>query len=47
MVSEKRGLDKEAIEANQKLVQLGKAEAVNYFRLGVFVREAQRCGSRH
>jgi tetratricopeptide (TPR) repeat protein len=35
LVAEKLDLDKEAIEAHEKLIALGKGEALNYFHLGV------------
>jgi tetratricopeptide (TPR) repeat protein len=35
MVCERLDLDKDAIEANEKVVALGKALATNYFRLGI------------
>jgi superkiller protein 3 len=35
IVCERLELDKEAIEANEKVVALGKALATNYFRLGI------------
>jgi tetratricopeptide (TPR) repeat protein len=35
VVSEKLELDKEAMEAHEKVIGLGKAGALNYFRLGI------------
>jgi len=35
VVCEKLELDKEAIQANEKVVALGKAQSMNYFRLGM------------
>jgi tetratricopeptide (TPR) repeat protein len=35
LVAEKLELDSEAIEAHEKLIALGKGQAVNYFHIGV------------
>ena len=35
LVAENLELDKEAIEAHEKLIALGKGQALNYFHLGV------------
>lgn len=35
VVCEKLELDKEAIQANEKVIALGKAQSINYFRLGI------------
>ena len=35
IVSEKLDMDQEAIRAHEKVVSLGKAQAINYFHLGI------------
>jgi len=40
LVAEKLELDKEAIEAHEKLIALGKGQALNYFHLGVLYAKA-------
>lgn len=42
VVSERLELDKEAIEANEKVVTLGKASAGNYFRLGILYAKSNQ-----
>jgi tetratricopeptide (TPR) repeat protein len=42
LVAEKLGLDKESIQAHEKVIALGKGQGVNYFRLGVLYAKADQ-----
>ena len=40
LVAEKLGLDKESIQAHEKVIVLGKGQGLNYFRLGILYAKA-------
>jgi tetratricopeptide (TPR) repeat protein len=42
LVAEKLNLDKEAIQAYEKLIALGKGQASDYFRLGVLYAKSDQ-----